>query len=303
MNRQTSKDRLLPFIALTLSVGCGTNGDFIPYSELPAVQMEGIPNTSSPASPAPEASTKTTTNTPPVTSSTDASQQATAPAASSDSAAKESDSAKAVAAPVGVVPVSKESALPTADATATEAGDMAAKTPDVKTVVSSQTGLEGPADVPQIENTAGEVREIKLLIPEKRFLKERGTTALRVSYDDIDLLKVLNMEPVPSNAADHFPGWLQELNGKSVRVRGFMYPTFEATGLTEFTMARDNGICCFVRKPKIYDIIGVTLAEGVTTDYIEGRPFDVEGTFHIEPEGDEHGLYRLYRISNARVVR
>ncbi|MBL8817851.1 MAG: hypothetical protein JNL58_17630 [Planctomyces sp.] len=139
--------------------------------------------------------------------------------------------------------------------------------------------------------------EIKLLISEK------NSPALRVSYDDIDLMKVLNMEPVPVNAVEYFPEWLKGLDGATIRIRGFMYPTFEATGLTGFTLARDNGICCFVRQPKIYDIIAVELAPGVTSDYIEGKPFDVEGTFRIQPEADETALYRLFRIENARVLR
>lgn len=172
-----------------------------------------------------------------------------------------------------------------------------------KVVVSAQSGLTGLADNPLIENTVpAEPRPIELLIPVKHFRKERGTSAVRVTYDDIDLLKVLNMEPVPVDAAEHFPEWLKSLNGKQIRIRGWMFPTFEATGLTAFTMARDNGICCFVRQPKIYDIIGVKLGEGITTDYIEGRPFDVEGVFRIEPKADEHDLARLYRIENARVV-
>lgn len=143
---------------------------------------------------------------------------------------------------------------------------------------------------------------IKLLIPQKRFLPIPGTEALRVTYDDLDLLKVLNMEPVPANAVEHFPDWLQELNGKTVRIRGFMYPVFESTGLKEFALARDNGICTFVRDPKIYEVIGVDLDEGVTTDYIAGRPFDVEGMFHIAPKTDKGTLSHLYRISGARIL-
>jgi len=170
-------------------------------------------------------------------------------------------------------------------------------------VTSSQSGLQGPADTPVVENSAvTEPRRIELLIPELRLRKERGTDALRVTYDDIDLLKVLNMEPVPVDAVEFFPEWLKSLDGKPIRIRGFMYPTFEATGLTSFTLARDNGICCFVRQPKIYDIIGVTLAAGETTDYIEGRPFDVEGTFRIVPQADEMDLSRLYSIENAKVL-
>ncbi|MFM7863147.1 MAG: hypothetical protein ACKPHU_02965, partial [Planctomycetaceae bacterium] len=150
------------------------------------------------------------------------------------------------------------------------------------TIVSAQTGLSGPADRPVIDNgVAGEVRQIQLLVPQKRFRRERPSEAVRVSYDDIDLLKVLNMEPVPADAVGHFPEWLKSLDGKLVRIRGFMFPTFVATGLTEFALARDNGICCFVRQPKIYDIMNVQLAEGETTDYIANRPFDVREFFGL----------------------
>jgi hypothetical protein len=144
--------------------------------------------------------------------------------------------------------------------------------------------------------------EISLRIPEKQFVPDPGTPALRVTYDDLDLFKILNMEPVPANAVEYFPDWLQALNGKTVRIRGFMYPTFEAHSLKQFTLARHNDICCFVRNPKIYDVIGVSLGEGITTDYIDGRPFDVEGTFNIEPKADENRLTRLYRISEARIL-
>jgi hypothetical protein len=206
----------------------------------------------------------------------------------------------------------QDSNKPAATNTNADATESAAKSDSAPTdsaaksrlVVSPQSGLTGVADAPMVENSASsEPRKMELLIPEKQFRKERGTTALRVTYDDVDLLKVLNMEPVPVDAVNHFPGWLKELDGKTIRIRGFMFPTFEATGLTSFTLARDNGICCFVRQPKIYDIIGVVLADGVTTDYIEGRPFDVEGTFHIDPQADEKDLSRLYRIDNAKVLR
>jgi hypothetical protein len=171
-------------------------------------------------------------------------------------------------------------------------------------VKSDQSGLSGPADRPTIENSASaQPRSIQLLIPNKRFRKERPSNALRVSYDDIDLLKVLNMEPVPAHAVEHFPEWLKSLDGKLVRIRGFMYPTYVATGLTEFALARDNGICCFVRQPKIYDIMTVQLAEGETTDYIANRPFDVEGIFRIDPDADQPQLSRLYRIEQAKVLQ
>ena len=184
-----------------------------------------------------------------------------------------------------------------------ESATQSAAPPTPPVLTSEHSGLQGPADVPVVENiVSGETRKIELLIPEKRLRKERGTSAVRVSFDDIDLLKVLNMEPVPVNAVEYFPEWLKALDGKPVRIRGYMYPTFESTGLKSFAFVRDTGICCFQRKPKIYDIIGITMAEGVTADYMELRPFDVEGIFHIDPQVDANDLSRLYHIDNARVL-
>ncbi|MBC7965126.1 MAG: hypothetical protein H7Z17_04290 [Fuerstia sp.] len=174
---------------------------------------------------------------------------------------------------------------------------------EIKSIVSTQSGLTGRADTPEIDNApATSANKIELLIPEKSFRRERGTEAVRISYDDIDLLKILNMEPVPANAAEYFPEWLSALNGKQIRIRGWMYPTFVSEGLTSFTLARDNGICCFQRMPKIYDVIFVKLEEGQSSRYIDQRPFDVEGTFRIDNESDGSELPRLYKIENARVL-
>ena len=174
---------------------------------------------------------------------------------------------------------------------------------ETRSIVSTQSGLTGRADTPEIDNSAAKsANRIELLIPEKSFRRERGTDAVRISYDDIDLLKILNMEPVPPNAAEYFPEWLASLNGKQIRIRGWMYPTFVPEGLTSFTLARDNGICCFQRMPKIYDVIFVKLEEGQSSDYIDQRPFDVEGTFRIDNESDGSELPRLYKIENARVL-
>lgn len=179
----------------------------------------------------------------------------------------------------------------------------------VNDTIPAAAGREGettqPGDVvPGTSVAVIEPREIKLLVPEKTFRKEGREKALRVSYDDVDLLKVLNMEPVPENAPQLMPEWLKGLNGKQIRIRGFMYPCFVDSGIEIFLLARDNEICCFGRSPKVYDLIKVTMRDGLTTDYIQGRPFDVIGTFHIaeQAETEEGALPKLYRIENAIVV-
>ena len=144
-----------------------------------------------------------------------------------------------------------------------------------------------------------EPREIKLLVKNRTFKVEGPQKAVRVSYDDFDLLKVLNMEPVPPNAPDHMPGWLKQLDGKRIRVRGFMYPTFQDP-VEIFVLARDNQICCFGRNPKVYDLVRVVLRKGVSSPYIQNRPFDVVGLFHIAKKIEDPKL--LYSIDDAVVV-
>ncbi len=65
----------------------------------------------------------------------------------------------------------------------------------------------------------------RLLVPERVFRADGRPRALRVNYDDLDLLRVLNMgDPLPENVVEQFPSWLRELEGKTIRLRGFMYP-------------------------------------------------------------------------------
>ena len=153
-----------------------------------------------------------------------------------------------------------------------------------------------PTETPTTPATEPKPQGIQLLVPQREFKVEGPQNALRVSYDDLDLLKVLNMEPVPEDALKHFPSWLKALDGQHVRLRGFMYPTFQATGIDQFVLARDNQICCFGRNPKVYDLVSVQMRDGVTTDYIQNRPFDVVGTFRIDliaEGGKPMGLYWL----------
>jgi hypothetical protein len=145
-------------------------------------------------------------------------------------------------------------------------------------------------------------RQVKLLVKERKFKVEGPEKAIRISYDDIDLLKVLNMEPVTADAPKLMPVWLKGLDGRRIRIRGFMFNSFQETGIPAFLMGRDNQICCFGGYAKIYDLFPVILRKGVTTDYIQNRPFDVVGVFHIETIVDEGELYQLYRIDDAVVI-
>jgi hypothetical protein len=146
-------------------------------------------------------------------------------------------------------------------------------------------------------------RKVELLVKSKEFKPEGPQKALRVNYDDLDLLKILNMDPVTPDAPSLFPAWLTGLDGEQIRIRGYMYPTFQATGLEQFVLARDTQLCCFGRNPKVYDLIAVELKPGTTSDYIHLRAFDVIGTLRIEMQVVDGEPYSLYWIENATVVQ
>ncbi|MEZ6127403.1 MAG: hypothetical protein R3C59_01810 [Planctomycetaceae bacterium] len=264
--------------ACVISLGCSESRGYVDYASIPAPKA-------APATAANDDATNANDTAEPVDGS-----QAPAQESSPDAAQSKSDTVQPAVAVTDdkagseVIPAANSIAGDSPQSTAEPTGDA--------TAVANYDDVD-----------SSEPLEIKLLVPEKRFRPEGDSGSLRVSYDDIDLLKVLNMQPVPVDAVEHFPKWLSDLDGQPIRIRGFMYPTFEATGLTRFTLARDNGICCFVREPKIYDIIAVRLADGVTSDYIDNKPFDVEGTFRIVPEADDEELYQLYRIEDAKVLR
>jgi len=163
----------------------------------------------------------------------------------------------------------------------------------------------GAADMP--DAAGGEsAPKYQVLIKHKDFTKGRDG-ALRVSFDDIDLEKILGMKKTTPNAPELMPDWLKNLRGQRIRLRGYMLPTsvFQQTGNSFFVLTRDTGACCFGPQPTIYYLVEVQMKKGETVDYIENRPFDVVGTFDIEiSQLEETGeVYRLYQLKDASVFQ
>lgn len=155
--------------------------------------------------------------------------------------------------------------------------------------------LEPATEQPVGQSDGGRPREFSVEGPQE---------ALRVNFDDLDLMKLLNMDPVTPDCIDKMPGWLKDLNGKTVRIRGFMKPSGVTEGIPQFVFVRSTDLCCFGPKGKVYHLIAVTLKKGLTTDYIELKPFDVVGKFRIEMiQLDEGLIFLLYHIDEAAIIR
>lgn len=146
-------------------------------------------------------------------------------------------------------------------------------------------------------------RRVEVLVPHKNFPTDRKTGALQLTYDDLNLFKVLNMDPVTPDAVSWMPEWMTSLNGKTVRIRGFMYPPFMAEDLERFVLLRDNKECCYGPGAKIYDSIEVRMKPGTTTDYVSfDRSFDVVGRLKIDLQSAGSSVYALYIIEDASVL-
>lgn len=292
-----SRSRLSRLVASTFAVlmaGCGQNADlsqYKPYDQLPSEERpeRAIAASEQPAADREETQSAPTGETP---ADVPAGEQYDVPPVSALVPVNVVDGS-AMTAVLQAVPRASSPPSPTETAnrspSSTGASPLGAATP----------GTTGAGAITPAQLLPG---GIQLLVPHKEFRVEGPQGAWRVSYDDLDLLKVLNMEPVPADADKYFPDWLRSLNGRRIRIRGFMYPQFESTGIERFVLARDNQICCFGRDPKVYDLIEVSMAPGRTTDFILGRPFDVVGVFHIDLYVEEGKPLGLYRIDEALVI-
>jgi hypothetical protein len=94
---------------------------------------------------------------------------------------------------------------------------------------------------------------------------------------------------------------IEKLDGTRIRIRGYILPPFQQSGLTRFVLVRDNMACCFGPGAAIYDSMFVELKPGQTTDYTIA-PIMIEGTFNIhEVEGIGGKPISIYHVLADKV--
>lgn len=89
---------------------------------------------------------------------------------------------------------------------------------------------------------------------------------------------------------------IEEMVGKRVRLRGYILPSFQQEGLTQFVLVRDNMQCCFGPGAALYDCVIVDMKPGKTANF-SVRPVAVTGVFDIrvfnDPDGNPLAIYHL----------
>jgi hypothetical protein len=89
---------------------------------------------------------------------------------------------------------------------------------------------------------------------------------------------------------------VKKLDGMPVRIRGYILPSFQQSGIKQFVLVRDNMQCCFGPGAALHDCILVEMTGNATADF-SVRPVSVTGVFSIRevvgPDGQHLAIYHL----------
>jgi hypothetical protein len=95
---------------------------------------------------------------------------------------------------------------------------------------------------------------------------------------------------------------VRALASQKIFLKGYMYPTRDTEGLTEFILVKDNQQCCFGGQPALTDMIHVRLQGGARLDYTD-RLVSVAGVFQIVEAPPSGPLSPIYALDATHAVR
>ncbi len=94
---------------------------------------------------------------------------------------------------------------------------------------------------------------------------------------------------------------ISDYDGKKIKIRGYILPSFKQDGLTQFVLVRDNMECCFGPGAALYDCVMVQMQSGKSASF-SVRPVTVEGNFKIDEWEDFDGVIRaIYHLDGDSV--
>ncbi len=130
--------------------------------------------------------------------------------------------------------------------------------------------------------------------------KDAGSTAAAgnsrrsprgATFDDLKLELKKDQPFKPEMLTDK----VKQLDGKWIKIRGYILPSFQDKDIKQFVLMRDNQECCFGPGAALHDAIVVELEGDARTDYTT-RPVEVSGKFAIKElvfDGKQVAIYRI----------
>jgi hypothetical protein len=127
-----------------------------------------------------------------------------------------------------------------------------------------------------------------------------GATAsgdpIDLSFDNLKFDLAKGAEFKPELLTDE----IKKLDGKQIRLRGYVRPGFKQSGIKNFVLVRDNQECCFGPGAALYDCVMVKMAEDQAIDFTV-RPITIVGKFQIkEYIGKDKKTWAIYRMTESR---
>ncbi len=102
--------------------------------------------------------------------------------------------------------------------------------------------------------------------------------------------------------AQQIPEAIRKLDGKTVRIRGFMMPTKETAGkATEFLITRSQPSCCFSGAAVLNEFVTVKAGENGVVENIDD-PVAIEGTLHVGLMTDSGYIVGLYQMDGGKLI-
>lgn len=108
--------------------------------------------------------------------------------------------------------------------------------------------------------------------------------------------------PTVPEAEKQIPAAIKGLDGKTVRIRGFMMPIKEVQGkTTEFLITRSQPSCCFSGATEINEFVTVKVA-GKGFDTMMDDPVTIQGTLHVGAILDGGFIVGLYEMDADKML-
>lgn len=139
-------------------------------------------------------------------------------------------------------------------------------------------------------------------LPQDIAFSGEDTAASKVSFADLDLHAILGSDDITEDDVKRLPNSVKLLDGKRVRIRGYMYPTFEETGITSFVLTSNLRLTNFGKAFRAYEMVLVDLIGGTTTENQDLKPIEVIGVFELKPSFEDGRPQLLYSLIDAVVL-
>jgi hypothetical protein len=98
------------------------------------------------------------------------------------------------------------------------------------------------------------------------------------------------------------PVLVKALNGKKVSVQGYLKPLKQdVSGVTEFLLMRDHGLCCQTNIPQINEWVHVRMT-GRSVPFAHERQFVVRGVLEVGELRDAGNVVSVYRLAGDEII-